>query len=159
LGIAVPFRIAFPFERLHPVHTFFLRPFQRCRCPIRKEVVVVEPAARAEVAATEVQVEAAPAAGVQEAVEAAPEEAVQAVAVPEEEAARAAPVELEVQEGAPGAAPVARVAALAAGGSLLLLTSTTRPTTSRGQSCLHSRLRHRPISRFWLRCPMEQAVS
>jgi hypothetical protein len=39
-------------------------------------VEAVELAARAEVAAAEVQVEAAPAAGVQEAVEAAPEEVV-----------------------------------------------------------------------------------
>ena len=157
----MPFRIAFPFERLHPVHTFSLRPFQRCRRLIHSgRAVAAEPAAVVEAVAAEVQVEAAPGVGAPaEAVEVAPAEVVRAVAVPEAVAKVAAPAELEAQEGAPEAArAVARVAALAVA-VIILLTSTTRPTTSRGQSSRHSRLRHRPISRFWLRCPMEQAVS
>ena len=102
---------------------------------------MVEPAAGAEVAAAEVQVEAAPAAGAQEAVEVAPEEAVQAVAVREAPVvAKAAPVELAARAGEAALAVAATI--------LFLIISTTRPTTSRGQSFRRSRLRHQPISKF-----------
>src|SRR5882762_3686669 len=156
LDIAVPLQAAFLRGRIQRVHTFSSRPFQRWPCLIRSgRAAAVEPAAVA------VAEEAEPA----EAVEVAPAAVVRAVAVLEAvvlgEAVRAAPVEPEAREEAQVAALAeARAAALVVAVTILLLIiSTTRPTTSHGQSSRHSRLRLRPISKFWLRWPRERAAS
>src|SRR5882762_8281366 len=163
LDIAVPLQAAFLRGRIQRVHTFSSRPFQRWPCLIRSGRAAeaeVEPAAvavaeEAEPAEAEPEVEA----------EVAPAAVVRAVAVLEAvvlgEAVRAAPVEPEAREEAQVAALAeARAAALVVAVTILLLIiSTTRPTTSRGQSSRHSRLRLRPISKFWLRWPRERAAS
>src|SRR6266481_1939271 len=164
LGAAALFRIAFPRAKFHRVHTFFLPPFPR-PCLIRsgRAAEAAGPAGLVVVAAAEVeQVEAEPVVGALEpGVGAAPAEGAPEVAQAAEEVQEAAvEVEPEAQEGPEAARAEARVEARAAAGAILLPTiSTTRLTTTRGQSSRRSRLPYPPISRFWLRWPKEQADS
>src|SRR5260370_3409167 len=104
LGAAALFRIAYPRAKFHRVHTFFLPPFPR-PCLIRSGRAAEAAGLVAVAAVAEVQVEAVPAVGAleAEAVEAERVEVARAAAVREVEA-KAAPVELEAQEGAPEAA-------------------------------------------------------
>src|SRR5437016_4991704 len=148
-GRRILFQTAPPHERLHCILASCSRPIRRWPCLTHSglaeeaaRAVEVAPAVGAEVE----RVEAAPEVGAEvERVEAAPAvgaEVERAVAAPEEEV-KAAPVALEA---AKVALAEARVAALAAV-TTPLLTSTIRPSTSRGRSCRHSHHRLRPTSR------------